>query len=229
MDGHQANPRQEGWKNVIGSVSDCELDWLRADLQHIEPGMPIIGFIHIPLVSTFTERRGEHPLSAPWWEVVNYDAVIDVFAEHNTKLILQGHLHENERIHYRGIDFITSGAVCGSWWRDVLNFDGSPRGYQIVSVVEDEVTSLYKSTGFPLNHQLRIEAPEVDKPKARRYRLGSMCSMAQRRRGWNTPSTRGSGNRWPSARPTLPIQRDPVLTTGKQLSARKTCHAGPTC
>jgi hypothetical protein len=134
--------------------------------------MPIIGFIHIPLVSTFTERRGEHPLSVPWWEVVNYNEVIDVFAEHNTKLILQGHLHENERIHYRGIDFITSGAVCGSWWRDVLNFDGSPRGYQIVSVVEDEVTSLYKSTGFPLNHQLRIEAPEVDKPKAAKIPIG---------------------------------------------------------
>ncbi|MCZ6678894.1 MAG: metallophosphoesterase, partial [Candidatus Poribacteria bacterium] len=165
MDGHQADPTQEGWKNVIGIVSDRELDWLRADLQQIEAGTPIIGLIHIPLVSTFTERRGLHPLSSPWWEVVNYDEAIDVLAAYNTRLVLQGHMHENERIRYRGIDFITIGAVCGGWWRDPLNPDGSPRGYRIVSVVGGEVASRYKSTGFPYDYQLRIEFPEEEKPK----------------------------------------------------------------
>ena len=44
-----------------GAVEGSELAWLRADLAAQAPGKPIIVGIHIPIVSTYPQRRRESP------------------------------------------------------------------------------------------------------------------------------------------------------------------------
>ena len=153
---------QQDWRNVVGEMSRDELGWLRDDLAHAGPTCPVIVASHIPLWTTFDERRGVGRFNEPAWLIMNYEAVLEALRPYNVKLILQGHLHENEH-HWEGeAHFLTTGSVCGCWWdssEEVLCPDGSPGGYRIVHVAGDRVSSIYRSTGRPLCHQFRIERP----------------------------------------------------------------------
>jgi hypothetical protein len=49
--------------------------------------------------------------------VLNSHAVLEKLKNRPLALILQGHVHTNERLDLAGIPCITGGAVCGKWWR----------------------------------------------------------------------------------------------------------------
>ena len=68
--------------------------------------------------SSFFQATAGHEEAAPRNRVVvNNREVLDCFAKHRLRLVLQGHLHVNEMLRWRGTTFITGGAVCGQWWR----------------------------------------------------------------------------------------------------------------
>ena len=46
-----------------------------------------------------------------------------------------------------------TAAVCGTWWRADINVDGTPRGYGIYEVNGNQLKWIYKSAGYPLEHQ----------------------------------------------------------------------------
>jgi len=150
MDGCALNRGGEGWKGVVGEFSPCEMAWLKEDLRHVPKGMPTICAIHIPLASTYPDRRKTTTRDAPWWVVRNADAVIDVLKEFDVHLVLQGHLHENERIHRGSIEFAETVSVCGSWWRastgKELAVSGEPRGYRIIEVNGTRISHRYVSS-----------------------------------------------------------------------------------
>ncbi len=150
LDGNQVVSRDTHWSSVHGRLSDRELTWLRRDLEAKPAGMPVIAGIHIPLVSTYSQRRGAPPGGAPPWTVANAAAVHALLAAHDTRLVLQGHLHENERIVRDGIEYVESQAVSGSWWRSGEGFergvDNAPRGYRIVEVDGTSITHRYYSS-----------------------------------------------------------------------------------
>lgn len=169
LDAMKVDLSQEGWRNVVGEMSSCELNWLKADLAHIGAKTPVVVASHIPLWTTFDERRGVGRYGEPAWLVMNYEAVLQALRPYNAQLVLQGHLHENEHHWEHGIHFLTTGSVCGSWWDrsgDTLCPDGAPRGYRIVRVVGHQISSAYKSAGKPLDYQLRIDRPANGNPMA---------------------------------------------------------------
>jgi hypothetical protein len=60
--------------------------------------------------------------------------------------VLQGHSHINEIVLWRGVPYITSGAVCGNWWHGpYLDY---PEGFTVVSVTGGKVTTRYETYGF---------------------------------------------------------------------------------
>ena len=61
LDGNKPIPGQEGWQAVHGAVEGRELAWLEADLAAQPRGKPIIVAVHIPVVSTYPERRQHSP------------------------------------------------------------------------------------------------------------------------------------------------------------------------
>jgi len=117
LDGNKAVPGVKDYKAVHGAVEGSELAWLRADLAAQPPGKPIVVGIHIPIVTTYPQRRRENPPDAPYWEVTNRDVLTELLAAHRVRLVLQGHMHENERTVVQGVEYVSSISLSGSWYQ----------------------------------------------------------------------------------------------------------------
>jgi 3',5'-cyclic AMP phosphodiesterase CpdA len=131
-----------------GRVDADQLKWLAADLAALPKATPIIVSVHIPLVSAFasylpeaTQASKHHSLT-----VANANEVLDLFEGHNIIGVLQGHTHINENVEYKGVNYITSGAICGNWWKGVRM--GTPEGFTVVSVANGRMTTQYETYGF---------------------------------------------------------------------------------
>ncbi len=162
LDAMKVDPSQQGWRNVVGEMSARELNWLAADLAHVGTDTPVVLITHIPFWTTFDERRGVGRYGEPAWLVMNFEAVREALRPYDVRLVLQGHLHENEHHWEQGIHYLTTGSVCGSWWDrsgEALCPDGSPRGYRILQVSGNRVSSVYKATGKRVDYRLRIDCP----------------------------------------------------------------------
>lgn len=150
LDGNKPIPQQEGWKAVHGAVEGNELAWLAADLAAQPKAKPIVVGVHIPIVSSYPERRSHSPKDAPYWEMTNSKVLTDLFARHGVRLVLQGHMHENERTTIDGVEYVSSISISGSWWKSGAGFergvDNCPRGYRVISVDGQNVTHRYEST-----------------------------------------------------------------------------------
>ena len=101
-----------------GWVDDEQLQWLTEHLKQVPVQKPLMLLSHIPLRSTFLQVS-EHPMTGLRRGLVveNANEVLALFAPHNLKVVLQGHLHLNERIYFNDTAFIMGGAVCGRWWQ----------------------------------------------------------------------------------------------------------------
>jgi len=154
LDGNKVFYRQD--KNTIDACIDPDqMAWLKADLQATPEQTPVICGVHIPIVSTYIKRRGggafpeDFPI-APQFNEPRAEELIDILAQHNVKLVLQGHAHENERTIVKGIEFVTSISVCGCWWSCGEGFergvDNTPRGYRVIEVREGSIKHRYVSS-----------------------------------------------------------------------------------
>ncbi len=150
LDGNKVIRGVDDYKGVHGAIEGSELEWLRADLRMQAPDKPIIVGIHIPIVTTYPQRRRENPPNAPYWEVTNRKTLTDLFAAHGVRLVFQGHMHENERIMVDGVEYAGSISLSGSWFQSgegvERGVDGTPRGYRIVSVNGADVAHRYQSS-----------------------------------------------------------------------------------
>jgi 3',5'-cyclic-AMP phosphodiesterase len=131
-----------------GRIDAAQLQWLAADLAALPSGTPVIVSVHIPLVTAFgaytpeqTVAPTHHSLS-----VANANQVLDLFAGHNVLGVLQGHTHINETVLWKGVPYITSGAVCGNWWHGTRL--GTPEGFTVVTVANNKLTTHYEPSGF---------------------------------------------------------------------------------
>lgn len=101
-----------------GLIETGQIHWLKQDLQAVDPDTPIILVCHMPLLTAFYQMTRAATAPAPSNRVLtNNIEVLKLFEGHNLRLVLQGHLHVQEVMRWRGITFITGGAVCGKWWR----------------------------------------------------------------------------------------------------------------
>ena len=131
-----------------GRVEADQLLWLKWELAGVPAGAPILVITHIPLVTAFASYIPVPPVEPPHHglSVVNSDQVISLFEGHNVLAVLQGHTHVNERVDWLGIPYITSGAVCGNWWKGVRM--GTPEGFTVVSLRGGRLSTRYETYGF---------------------------------------------------------------------------------
>jgi 3',5'-cyclic-AMP phosphodiesterase len=78
--------------------------------------------------------------------VANSRDVLPIFKEHNVLAVLQGHLHINEVDTFKGIPYVTCGAVCGNWWHGT--HEGTPEGFTVVSLRDGKISWRYETYGF---------------------------------------------------------------------------------
>jgi 3',5'-cyclic-AMP phosphodiesterase len=131
-----------------------QIEWLTADLAKLTPGAPVIVTAHVPLVTAFASYpapaatgSGTTPPSAhPQMVVANAYEVLPLLEKHNVLAVFQGHTHINETVTFRGVQYITSGAVCGNWWHGTRL--GIPEGFTVVSLRNGKLTYRYETYGF---------------------------------------------------------------------------------
>jgi len=131
-----------------GRIDAAQLQWIAADLKAQPAGSPILVITHIPLVSAFASYVSA-PATPPAHQgltVANAFEVLPLFEGHNVLAVFQGHTHINERVDWRGISYITSGAVCGNWWRGIRM--GAAEGYTVVSLRSGRLITRYETYGF---------------------------------------------------------------------------------
>lgn len=130
-----------------GEIDAAQLDWLRADLAALDPFTPVVVVCHMPLLTSYyqvTAGLGE-PVP-PNRGVVNSRDVLALFEGRRVLAVLQGHLHVDEMIRWRGTTFITGGAVCGKWWRGA--WQGTPEGFGILKLRPHRVDWTYQTYGW---------------------------------------------------------------------------------
>lgn len=138
-------------------INEEQLTWLKEDLGNVLHGTPVIAVAHVPLITAASQYAAPDAHSGsgvaaasavvhPQLSVANAWEVLPLLEQHNTLAVLQGHTHINEVIRFRGIQYITSGAVCGNWWHGTRW--GIPEGFTVVSLRDGKIEWRYESYGF---------------------------------------------------------------------------------
>ena len=142
-------------RHYEGRVDAEQLQWLKADLGALREGTPVIVAGHIPLVTAFASYIPAPSAPVPAapapplrnsLSVSNASEVLNVFAGHNVLGVLQGHTHINEAVIWKGVPYVTGGAVCGNWWHGTRL--GTPEGFTVVTVSGGKMTTRYETYGF---------------------------------------------------------------------------------
>jgi Icc protein len=134
-------------RQYTGAIDSTQMVWLREELANTEKGVPLAIVSHMPFVTSISQLKDGSMAANPEGLVVrNSKQVLDLFKEHNLKLVLQGHLHYVEDIYARGIHFITGGAVCGKWWQGPL--DGMNEGFMILTIAGENISWNYIEYGW---------------------------------------------------------------------------------
>jgi Icc protein len=131
-------------------IDSAQLTWLAADLAATPAATPMIVVSHVPLVSAAPQyaapyKGGSNP-ALHGYLLGNAYQVLPLFEGHNVVAVLQGHTHLNETVYWRNIPFITSGAVCGNWWKGSLL--GTPEGFTVVELSGGAARWRYETYGW---------------------------------------------------------------------------------
>lgn len=134
-------------KTYEGRVDDAQFDWLKHDLEKIGRKTPIVVVTHIPLATAFgLFPFPDQPELRPVLTVANARQVLALFEGYNLKAVLQGHTHIAEKVEHRGALFVTSGAVCGNWWKG--EHYGTKEGYAVLTVKGEAISWEYRTYGW---------------------------------------------------------------------------------
>ena len=116
-------------------IDEAQLAWFEQELKAKPAEMPAAVVSHIPIVSVTVlegncDRTGHHI----GLNMMCRDAYALVIAHGAPQraLVLSGHMHQYDRIDFRGITFVCDGAVSGNWWRG--KYKGLSEGFGILDV-----------------------------------------------------------------------------------------------
>lgn len=127
-------------------IDPDQLAWIKSDLAATPAGTPIVVTTHIPLVTALSSYTPPAPQAAKGFGFTNGPETIKLFEGHNVIGVLQGHTHVNEQVLWHGVPYITSGAVCGNWWKGIRM--GTPEGFTVVTLREGKLSTRYETYGF---------------------------------------------------------------------------------
>jgi Icc protein len=112
-------------KNYTQGVDSLQLEWIRNELLQTDRKTPIIISIHTPLVNPHAfEGAGISAISE------NSARVLDLFSEHNLKIVLEGHTHLYMNLYFKGIYYISGGSTS-------YGTDGKDDGFMIINIKND--------------------------------------------------------------------------------------------
>jgi len=104
-----------------GGLDDAQFEWLAGELARARGPVVVVSHIpilHASLILSDSDARPDGKHVAPGEMFMDCRRVTNLLARHpHVKAALSGHIHVVERLDYRGVAYINSGAVCGNWWK----------------------------------------------------------------------------------------------------------------
>jgi 3',5'-cyclic AMP phosphodiesterase CpdA len=125
----------KGWHFIVLDTSNSSVDneqkqWLSNDLTSTRPDIPTVVIVHVPFLTVYYPALEGRYTNADTFS--NFKEIWDMFKGRNLKLVLQGHQHLYEEIKVLGVQFITGGSVCASWWGGP--YHGTQEGFLNVKI-----------------------------------------------------------------------------------------------
>jgi len=128
-------------KDYTARLDEEQFEWLKADLEAVEPERPVLVLSHIPILSASVFFDGKNEKTGDWvvpgrWMHIDARRIKDLFVRHaNVRVCLSGHVHLLDRVDYNGVTYLCNGAVCGRWWKGT--YRDCPPGYALVNLYSD--------------------------------------------------------------------------------------------
>jgi len=128
-------------------VSTKQKNWLENTLAETLQDTPIILFAHVPFLSFYYPALHGYFTQRDIFQ--NFKEIWDLFKNHNLQLVLQGHMHLFEELNVLNTQFITGGALSGSWWSGP--YHGTKEGFVLVHWNGEELTWSYEGYGWQVH------------------------------------------------------------------------------
>jgi len=104
-------------KNYTEGVDHTQMEWIRSELENTDKKVPLVISIHIPIINP---HAMEEPKSQALSE--NSKTVLNMFKDHNLKMILQGHNHIYMNLFINGMYFLSGGSASPETDRENYGF-----------------------------------------------------------------------------------------------------------
>lgn len=139
----------EGKPTYFGIVDNGQLGWLRKDLSYTDPGKPLILVTHIPTLNALSSAYGlkSEVVNVPGGgralkhQVFDFPKLLgETLRPYKLKLVLAGHYHTFETVHWKTNEqdalFVVGGSISGEWWKGDRAVGAStwPEGFTLVRV-----------------------------------------------------------------------------------------------
>jgi len=127
----------------VGQLDDEQFEWFNKDVNSVAGSgkTPVCILSHIPILAACEYFDGPNEESGDWvvpasWMHIDARRFRNLFLRiPGVRLCLSGHTHQYESLDYLGVRYVTSGAICGNWWRGAyMDF---PPAYVMVNLYED--------------------------------------------------------------------------------------------
>lgn len=131
-------------------ITDEQIYWVRDYLKRYVPkGSHIIFAMHAPYYRWYAKNR----------KMKSGEKLMKICEDYEVT-ILSGHLHHNSvfTVEENAIEHNISAAG-GSWWACDHAKDGTPNGYKVFESFDGNFSWYYKSTAYPVEHQITIFEP----------------------------------------------------------------------
>jgi hypothetical protein len=148
----------------VHRITEAQLDWLEAELSHVEDERLVFVAMHAPLGS---ETRPESITE-------NRERLFDLLEGRPNLYSVAGHTHTTSHQYYGPEDGFDGpgtfhhhvlAVVSGAWWSGPFDADGvpiadqsdgTPNGYHVLEVSGTDLAVRYKGAGLPVDEQMRI-------------------------------------------------------------------------
>lgn len=143
----------------VSRIDSLQIEWIKSELSAIDGLTPIVLSTHIPFLhSRISLIRGNYEPIGQTAIIDNSNEVLDLFKNHNLRLVLQGHMHILEDINANNkVRFITGGAVSADKWKGP-KYSENPlfkmeEGFLILHIKNDEISWDYIDYGWEVTQE----------------------------------------------------------------------------
>jgi 3',5'-cyclic-AMP phosphodiesterase len=126
----------------IAKLDAPQFAWLEQELKSTNPEQHICIVSHIPIASFCSAMFADENQANGDWRIsralLMTDArkILQLFSQYNNiRCCLSGHIHLQDEVNYKGIQYFCNGAVSGNWWNGA--FKGFDPAYALFRFYRD--------------------------------------------------------------------------------------------